>query len=98
MNSSLEINKDKSQSKLVDDESKDGTVTINMNPNIHQSNPVQAILCPPQLSSSMLSFNQTSSSSSTEKFGFSETENKDYVVVPWGWKRVISADIVVYVR
>ena len=98
VNSSLEINKDKSQLKLVDDESKDGTVTINMNPNIHQNNPVQAILCPPQPSSSMLSFNQTSSSSSTEKFGSSETENKDYVVVPWGWKRVISADIVVYVR
>ena len=96
---SFETENEQTPMNMVDDSRNDGMVTINMNPSANQNNQVQTIICPPQPSSNMFAFNQASSTSSTsEQLPFNPTENKDCVVVPWGWKRLVSSDIVVYVR
>ena len=85
--------------QVIDEEVKKENVQINVNVPVPQNNPVQTILCPSNQSPNLVPAEQTSTASL--QIGFNdqrEDRSKEHVIVPWGWKRIISSDIVIYLR
>ena len=83
---------------LVDEEIKDKNIQLNINSTFHQKDQVQAILCSSHLSSDFSPLISIPSSSELSGFNQYDAKPKEHVIVPWGWKRILSSDIVVYLR
>ena len=84
---------------LIDKKVKEENVEINVHLTVPQNNQVQTIQCPSNQSSNRVPVEQTSTASL--QIGFNnqcEDRSKEHVIVPWGWKRIFSSDIVIYLR
>ena len=80
---------------LVDDDIKDENVQIDIN---SQFTNQKAPICPSVPSTSHVPMEHRPSSSESFIANQHETAAKEHVIVPWGWRRIITPELVIYVR
>ena len=86
--------------QLIDEEAKEENVKNNLNLSAPQNNQVQTILCQSNASSNRVPVVDPTSTASLQISFNKQCEEmpQEHVIVPWGWKRIISSDIIVYLR